>query len=207
MGIPLPASVQTATGVPPTGDQANQVISGTISAVGPTAPFVFYGGFNMVLWGQAATTLTTTNASTSASVSSATGLSNGMTIKSVNVPPGTTISGLSGTNLTLTLPPGTTSAQVVTGADAAATFMSVAVSATVQLERTFDGGSTWVISGVGGAGQQAIYVNPQAISVVGNEPERGVAYRLNCTLYTSGTLNYRLSSTGSRATTNAIMTY
>lgn len=67
-------------------------------------------------------------------------------------------------------------------------------NATVRLERSFDGGTTWVVCGIGGAGQQAIWNTAnQDVSVVAGEPERGVAYRLNCTAYTSGTINYRLS--------------
>lgn len=74
-------------------------------------------------------------------------------------------------------------------------------NATVRLERSFDGGTTWLVAGIGGAGQQAIYNTPnQDVSVVAFEAERGVLYRLNCTAYTSGTINYRLSTTGGSAT-------
>jgi hypothetical protein len=73
---------------------------------------------------------------------------------------------------------------------------------TVQLERSFDGGTTWIVAGVGGSGAQAVYSTPnQDVSVIGYEPEKGVAYRLDCTAYTSGTINYRMSTTGSAATT------
>ena len=77
---------------------------------------------------------------------------------------------------------------------------STAWGGSVQLERSFDGGMTWLICGVGGAGQGAIYTGvAQAgvpVSVVASEPERGVLYRLNCTAYVSGTINYRLSVSG-----------
>ena len=78
---------------------------------------------------------------------------------------------------------------------------------TVQLERSFDGGTTWIICGVGGGGQQAIYTSAGTgtdYSFTANEPERGVGYRLHCTAYTSGTINYRLSTTGVLGTTNGI---
>lgn len=61
---------------------------------------------------------------------------------------------------------------------------------TVHMERSFDGGTTWVD-----------YTSPNnnaftwtgAISTVGEEPEVGVLYRLDCTAFTSGTINYRIS--------------
>lgn len=193
----IPPAVQT----PPAGDQANSVVQGTFTAVGIGLPFSVYGYFNMTLWGSVATSLTTTAASANASVVSGSGISVGMTVTSVNVPAGTTWLTFSGTSGTLAFPPGHTSAEVVTGTDAAATFAAVAVAATVQLERTHDGGSTWLIAGVGGGGLQAIYVNPQAFTVGTNESERGISYRLNCTAYSSGTLNYRLAGTSLARTT------
>lgn len=75
-------------------------------------------------------------------------------------------------------------------------------NASVQIERSFDGGTTWVVAGVGGTGTQAVYsTNNQDVSVELYEPERGVLYRLDCTAYTSGTINYRISTTGGAATT------
>lgn len=192
-----PLAVQT----PVAGDQANSVVSGTFTAVGVGLPFSVYGYFNMTLWGSVATSLTTTAASNAASVSSGTGISVGMTVNSANVPRGTTWLTFAGTSGTLAFPPGHTSAEVVTGTDTAANFASVAVAATVQLERTHDGGQTWIIAGVGGGGLQAIYTNPQAFTVGVNESERGISYRLNCTAYSSGTLNYRLAGTSLARTT------
>lgn len=72
----------------------------------------------------------------------------------------------------------------------------MAVSATVQLEKSYDGGTTWVIAGIGGAGQQAVYVNTAGFSTAWTEIEKGVLYRLNCTAYSSGTLAYRFSTNG-----------
>jgi hypothetical protein len=73
----------------------------------------------------------------------------------------------------------------------------------VQLERSFDGGTTWIVCGIGGAGQQAIYTSSGTgsdISIVVSEPEAGVAYRLNCTSNTSSVINYRFSTTSPAAT-------
>ena len=69
-----------------------------------------------------------------------------------------------------------------------------------QLERSFDGGTTWLVCGLGGAGQQAIWAtNNQDVSVVFGEPERGVLYRVHCTALVTGPLNYRLSASGGAA--------
>jgi hypothetical protein len=56
-------------------------------------------------------------------------------------------------------------------------------SATVKLERSFDGGATWkvVIS------KTADYED------VWSEPESGVLWSWNCTAYSSGTIVYRIS--------------
>jgi hypothetical protein len=62
---------------------------------------------------------------------------------------------------------------------------------TVRLERSFDGGATWLPKTAGGSGSIYTYTSP--VSEVDEEPEAAVAYRLNCTSYTSGTINYRLS--------------
>lgn len=69
---------------------------------------------------------------------------------------------------------------------------------TVRLERSFDGGTTWIVCGVGGNGAQASYTTTTGadVSIVVSEPEEGVCYRLNCTAYTSGTINYRFSTSG-----------
>ena len=60
---------------------------------------------------------------------------------------------------------------------------------TVQLERSFDNGVTFLpLTALG----TAITFTAPATEVF-NEPESGVQYRLNCTAFTSGTINYRLS--------------
>src|ERR1017187_1242015 len=103
MGIPAPAGI-AASGLPPAGDQANAVLQGTFGAAGISQPFAFRGPMNLAIWTSVVTALTTTAGSIAASVASATGLANGSSIKSANVPPGTIVSGLAGTNLNLLLP-------------------------------------------------------------------------------------------------------
>lgn len=67
-------------------------------------------------------------------------------------------------------------------------------SATLEIDRSFDGGTTWYVAGVGSSGAQAIYSTPnQDVSLLGTEPEKGVLYRLRCTTWASGTINYRFS--------------
>lgn len=62
---------------------------------------------------------------------------------------------------------------------------------TVQIERSFDRGANWRAISRDSAGTAAAYTAP--MSVVVEEPEAGVLYRLNCTAYTSGTITYRIS--------------
>ena len=67
-------------------------------------------------------------------------------------------------------------------------------NASVQLERSFDGGTTWIVCQDSSTSSgQAIYnVNNLDVSRLAGEPEQGVLYRLHCTAYTSK-VNYRLS--------------
>lgn len=90
---------------------------------------------------------------------------------------------------------------VVSGADAGALFTGsgVTYSATVELDQTFDGGKTWTPCNVGGGGQLASYSAGTPLSFIAGEVEYGVGYRVNCTAYTSGTINYRLSTSGQAA--------
>jgi hypothetical protein len=64
-------------------------------------------------------------------------------------------------------------------------------SATAQIERSFDGGTTWLPVSRDVVGTVAVFTASFTTQVV--ETESGVLYRLNCTAYTSGTANYRLS--------------
>jgi len=70
-------------------------------------------------------------------------------------------------------------------------FLYGTFTATAQLERSFDGGTTWIAVSLDTSGDPASYSGP--VSLTGFEPEKGVYYRINCTAYTSGTLNVRLS--------------
>ncbi|HXA22761.1 MAG TPA: hypothetical protein VNW90_10700 [Acetobacteraceae bacterium] len=60
-----------------------------------------------------------------------------------------------------------------------------------QLERTFDGGTTWLPVSGNTAGAVLAWTVP--FSGTWTEVEHTVGYRLNCTAYTSGTVNYRIS--------------
>lgn len=203
MGIPAPVGV-AAVGTPPTGDQANCVLTGSFAAVGVSACVALLGPFNYVIWGTVNTALTTTAASSNFSVASGTGLAVGQGVNSGNVPPGTTILTFSGTSGTLAFPPGITNASVKTGVDAAATFGSVAWAGTVQLERSFDGGTTFFVCNTPTPGAALSFSGATQAGVAVNgtlaEVERQVLYRFNCVLFTSGVINYRLSATGAGAT-------
>lgn len=290
MGKPAPAFV-SASGLPPSGDKANAVLSGAFTGIGPSQPFAMRGPMDIAIWGSANTALTTTAGSLAATVASGTGLAIGDAINSLNVPPGTTWATFAGTAGTLAIPaltiPGrpllSTPAKIVdlaftdgllgaavtgpnlpagvtvtevevaaiqgnlnltvqrgivqisaspliepnsrnllpytfkrtgnaisiSGADAAALFTGAALlfTGSVQLERSFDGGFTWIVCNVGGAGTLAIYSAGTHVSLTFGEPEREVLYRLNCTAFTAGVaLNYRISQTGGAAESLAIGT-
>lgn len=283
MGIPSLPGVSGSNTV--AADKATSVVSGTIAAVGPGDAFSVYGAMNFVLYAERTATLTTAAGSLAATVNSATGLAAGAAIKSANVPAGTTIGALSGTNVTLalmpqywngTLQPGLTGIQMgpvgsvpttlatlngativspyfasgttVTGYDetartlttsnaptgltgdvdnflfefrptgnaivttgaVASTFTGAGVlfNATVNLERSFDGGQTWVLCNSGGAGFIAQFVGDGSstgapISVAFGDPEAAMLYRINCTVYGTNTniaIKYRISTTGQAAT-------
>lgn len=63
--------------------------------------------------------------------------------------------------------------------------------ATVKLEKSDDGGVSWQVVSRDVTGTEASYTAPIALGVY--EPEHNVMYRWNCTAYTSGTVNYRIS--------------
>lgn len=100
---------------------------------------------------------------------------------------------------------------IAAGTDAAATFTGAAIgmTGTIQVERSFDGGKTWIVCNVGGSGMLAQFSTTTPISVSFGEPERGILYRLNVTALTTATgvaLKYRISTTGQTATTVSIQT-
>jgi hypothetical protein len=306
MAIPAPFGV-SASGLPPLGDQANAVLSGSFSAVGPGAPFAFRGPMNLLIWAAFATALTTTASSLAITTSASGALAPGASVNSVNVPPGATLGTFGAGSGTLVLPPltvygqllsngtailpagfnvnqlvgasvkvqqdnvgggldavlpaGTTvlsvfqqnvpptggqgggagapgtpgiiqlsnspsvvpldlanvplqfnltaNAIVTGGADASATFTGAAIiyTGTIQLERSVDGGMTWLVCNIGGTGTLAEWSAGTPVSLTFGEPEKQVLYRLNCTAYTAvaGTsINYRISQTGGAAESLAI---
>lgn len=286
MGLPARAGVGGSDRL--AADFANGVISGTILGVGPGKAFSANGPLNAAFWGERVATLTTAAGSLAATVNSATGLAAGDAIYSPNVPPGTTIGALAGTNVTLALPPqfwpgrlqtgvaaikdmgpgdnlgitapsslatlvgatiidslyfpaGTTilsvgtdgrslvtsaapvdvppeplpigtwfapgaAAIVTTGADAAALFTgaAVALQALVNIERSFNGGLTWMLCNVGGSGAIAQFGASGAasltpIALAFGDPEASSLYRLNVIAFTAVTnvaFRYRISTTG-----------
>ena len=64
-------------------------------------------------------------------------------------------------------------------------------SATVALERSFDGGTTFLPLSVDAYGTAIALTAP--CSLVVDEPEAGVLYRVRASAYTSGTVSWRLS--------------
>jgi hypothetical protein len=61
---------------------------------------------------------------------------------------------------------------------------------TVQFQRTFDGGATWLACSKPDLSRADF---SETVSFVVEETEDNVDYRLICTAYTSGTINYRMS--------------
>ncbi len=93
---------------------------------------------------------------------------------------------------------------IASGTDTAASFTGAGITYTgsVQLERSFDGGPTFIVGNAGGGGSLAVFSTGTPVSASFTEAERNVLYRLNCTSYTAAagvTLNYRLSETGGAA--------
>ena len=64
-------------------------------------------------------------------------------------------------------------------------------SGTAELQRSFDGGTTYIPCGIDAAGDKADYTSPVSLTV--NEPEPGVFYRWACTAFVSGTIVTRIS--------------
>jgi hypothetical protein len=110
-----------------------------------------------------------------------------------------------GLNQNLTFTFALSSQAITTGTDNAAEFTGAGVefNATVQLERSLDGGKTSVPCNVGGGGQLAQYTANTPYSAVVSEPEQGVLWRWNCLVYSAVTnvkINWRFSATGIAAT-------
>ena len=95
------------------------------------------------------------------------------------------------------------------GTDANATFVGSGTAlggATTAfvIERSMDGGSTWVGCNIGGSGQLAKFTGLAGpLSVSFGEPEAASLYRVNCLVFaesTRVTINYRWSTTGQAGT-------
>lgn len=61
---------------------------------------------------------------------------------------------------------------------------------TVQLQRSFDGGTTWIACTDEAGAALALSAPGQMVQA---ETEPGVLYRLNCTAYTSGTIAWQIA--------------
>lgn len=93
-----------------------------------------------------------------------------------------------------------------TGTSAATAFLGAfnlamwgTFTGTILVEKTYDGGTTWVPVAQDVAGTPASYslaLTASGINLTLCEIETQVAWRIRCTAYTSGTLNYRLSQGG-----------
>jgi hypothetical protein len=70
-------------------------------------------------------------------------------------------------------------------------------SGTVVLEKSYDGGTTWVGTHI--PFTTSVVTTTAVASFQLFEPERGVLYRSNCTAYSSGTANTRISGNGQMA--------
>lgn len=297
MGKPLALGAFGGGVVPPAGELANSLAQGVLTAPGLSEAVQIFGAFNVAFWASITDALTTVSGSNAAVVASGTNLAAGVAINSVNVPPGTTIGTIVGTNITLNFPTisleaqylagmalitdlpftnglvgatvtgpgwpaGTTvtgivtpfapgpnggnqfgvvktsaaptqdsapigsrnpntlfssggndrllfalgSQSVTTGTDAAASFTGAGISytGTVQLEYSFDGGLTWLVSNVGGSGQLAQYSAGTPVRFILGEVEQGVGYRLNVATLLAGNVNWRISTTGQAATSLSI---
>lgn len=104
MGKAAPQGV-SASGAPPAGDQANAVLTGAFTGIGPGAPFALRGPMNLAIWASVTTALTTAAGSLAATVGAGGTIAPGDAINSVNVPFGTTVGTIVGTAITMLIPP------------------------------------------------------------------------------------------------------
>lgn len=63
-------------------------------------------------------------------------------------------------------------------------------TATVKLERSFDGGGTWKVCSKPDLSAASFSADVEG---VGEEPEAGMLYRFNCDTWSSGAIVYRIS--------------
>lgn len=289
MGIPAPAGI-SASGLPPPGDQASAVVTGTFTAVGPGQPFAFRGNVNISIYGGTTTpgaflvnnviggengatvagvgdtfrnnllppgsTVTAVLQTTpnpiytyalpivtyqgtanlfapQITISSAAGamtINNllGSTVSGAGIPAGTTVTGIiqapiaaTGQSpgqagiLALSAQPTSTPSQVQAlvpytfalaqagltrnlAADLNGTIIgpNETFTGSVQLEFSYDGGSTWLLAVFPNTVNKAILSTGTPVSF--NFPQAGgeVLYRLNCTALSAGTIIWRMSENG-----------
>ncbi len=68
--------------------------------------------------------------------------------------------------------------------------------ATIQVQKSFDSGTTWYVVSRDSAGALAEYASPGFNGTI-IEPESQILYRFECTAFTSGTVVYRISRNAS----------
>ena len=68
--------------------------------------------------------------------------------------------------------------------------------ATIQVQKSFDGGDNWFIVSRDSAGALAEYTSPGFNGTI-IEPESQILYRLECTAFTSGSVVFRISRNAS----------
>ena len=64
-------------------------------------------------------------------------------------------------------------------------------SGSVALERSPDGGTTWINCSTDAGGTPNAVAVPTSVRCF--EPESGILYRVNCGTFASGTINWRIS--------------
>lgn len=287
----LLSGVPAFSGSPVPNDKANGVIQGSLNRVGPTKAFPFRGPFNLSIWGEYTSDLDTTAGSSTGTVGTIGAVAAGQGIKCASLPPGSVVTGVAGSNITIALPIYTYSClptvgqaklsqvpdtrwllgslvtglglagvavtaiptpsvdrqpnvknirgeitlasaptvnpqsnqvlpyefaldndAIVSGTNVAAIFTGEAIGLTgmVQLERSFDGGDTWIPMSITPAGAAlAEWSLAAPVSTYFGEPEVEVMYRLNVVTLTpsAGTdIKFRLSTTGQAATTLQVPT-
>lgn len=70
--------------------------------------------------------------------------------------------------------------------------LSGTFQASIVLEKSFDGGTTWIPVSLDGTGLPVSLVS-QGASIVTQEIEAGMLYRVNCSSYASGSAFWRIS--------------
>src|ERR1700694_1314734 len=89
MGIPAANGID-AVGLPNAGDQANAVVMGSFTAIGPGDAFAFRGPLNLEIWASYTTALTTTAGTLAATTAGSGAVAPGASVNSKNVPLGAT---------------------------------------------------------------------------------------------------------------------